>query len=81
VKRAPVSADFADQFEVEDKVRGALRVRPGESILDAARRVLAAKPGPARTVKRTQVAMIVVNGAGSADPWAILRQAARAVTS
>lgn len=79
--KAATSPDLAEKFEAEDTVRTALGVLPGESVLDAARRALAAKPGPLRSMKRTRVAMVIVNGQGHPDPWATMRQAARAVQS
>ena len=81
MKRDAVSLDAAEELRVEGLVRSALGALPGESILDAARRTLAAKPDPTRSVKRLRVATVIANGTGAPDPWATLRRAARMVES
>jgi hypothetical protein len=73
------AAPGGEYMKIDGVVSKALGRKPGESLNDAARRVLAAKPGtPARTMNAVRVAMALIN-APAGDPWAAMRLAASMV--
>jgi hypothetical protein len=69
--------NYADQISIEDAVSTAVRKRPGESIVDACKRIMGSPKGdPAWRVAR--IILGARPGADEAYNWRVMTRAAKA---